>query len=321
VTGGWRPCASIATLRQRAGLVEAVRRFFASRGLLEVQTPIAVRHAVTDPQLASFVVQAGPDRFLHTSPEYAMKRLLAAGSGDIWQMTHAFRDDERSALHNAEFTIVEWYRVGFGLEQIALETCALVNAMLEAAGHPARKVESVRYADAIAAATGLDPLSAPVEQLRDASIAAGFIAGSARDATRDELLDFLVALHVGPALGRGTLAWLHHYPASQAALARLDPDDPRTALRFEVYADGIELANGFVELAAAPVQRARFEADLAERRRRGLTQPAIDECLLTALECGLPDCAGVALGFDRAAMIALGADRISDVIAFDWDRA
>jgi elongation factor P--(R)-beta-lysine ligase len=282
---------------------------------------VLVRSTVTDPQLASFAVHAGPDRYLQTSPEYAMKRLLAAGSGDIWQLARVFRHEERSALHNPEFTMVEWYRRGFGLEQMALETCQLVNALLEAAGRPARAIEGLHYRDALATKPGFDPLSAPLDVLRDACLGAGLAQSSARGATRDELLDFLMAVRVGPGLGADCLTWLHHYPASQAALARLDPDDPGTALRFEVYADGVELANGFVELASVDEQRVRFKADQAERRRRSLPEPSIDESLLAALEAGLPPCAGVALGFDRVAMLALGARRIDEVVAFGWDRA
>lgn len=317
----WRPHASIGTLRRRAALLAATRHFFDTRGLLEVETPVLGRSAVTDPQLASFAVQAVPERYLQTSPEYAMKRLLAAGSGDIWQLAHVFRQEERSALHNPEFAMVEWYRLGFGLEEMALETCQLVNALLVAGGQPARAIRGLHYRDALSAELGFDPFPAQDGLLRDACLGAGLAASSARDATRDELLDFLIAVRVGPGLGAGCLTWLHHYPASQAALARIDPADPGTALRFEVYADGVELANGFVELASVDEQRARFEADLAERRRRSLPEPAIDESLLAALQAGLPPCAGVALGFDRVVMLALGARRIDEAVAFGWDRA
>jgi lysyl-tRNA synthetase class 2 len=182
-------------------------------------------------------------------------------------------------------------------------------------------VQWLHYRDALLPLLHHDPLTADISLLRETSLAAGLAASSAHDATRDELLDFLIALRVGPQLGHGNLTCLHHYPASQAALAQLDAQDPRTALRFEVYADGIELANGFVELARADEQRARFNADIAERRRRGLPTPDIDEALLAALDAGLPACAGVALGFDRAAMLALGASHIREVLAFDWEHA
>jgi elongation factor P--(R)-beta-lysine ligase len=320
-TADWRPGATAETLRRRAGLLEATRSFFAARGLLEVETPVLVRSAVTDPQLASFTVGTSPERYLQTSPEHAMKRLLAAGSGDIWQLARVFRQEESSTVHNPEFTMVEWYRLGFDMEELALETCQLVNALLVAAGQPARGIQGVHYRDALASELGFDPLSAAAGSLRDACRGAGLAASSAHGATRDDLLDFLMAVRVGPRLGARDLTWVHHYPASQAALARIDPEDPGSALRFEVYADGVELANGFVELASPGEQRARFEADRAERRRRSLPQPPVDESLLAALQAGLPPCAGVALGFDRVVMLALGARHIDEVIAFGWDRA
>lgn len=166
-----------------------------------------------------------------------------------------------------------------------------------------------------------DPLTASRETLAGLAARHGLASSSITGASRDDLLDFLVAVVVGPQLGQDRLTCLHHFPASQAALAQLDEADPRTALRFELYAQGIELANGYVELASATEQRRRFEADRDERQRRGLPLPAIDERLLAALQSGLPACAGVALGFDRVAMLALGAGRIDEVLAFPWSRA
>ena len=317
----WRPSATPATLRRRAGLLRAMRGFFEARNLLEVETPLAVRHAVTDPQLASFRLDTTPPRYLQTSPEYAMKRLLAAGSGDIWQLARVLRDDERSRLHNPEFTLLEWYRLGFDLQRIGAETCALINTLLQAGGAATRPVESLSYRDGFVRILQLDPFATATDALRARAVQEGLATGSARQATRDELLDFLVAVRVGPSLGAGHLTLLHHYPASQAALARLDPAEPQTALRFEVYADGIELANGFVELGSSDEQRARFKADLAERKRRALPLPDIDEPLLAALAQGLPACAGVAVGFDRVAMLALGAGHIDEVLAFSWEKA
>ena len=317
----WRPAASIDALRQRAGLLAATRAFFAQRRVLEVETPLALRHAVTDVQLASLGVGTDPPRWLHTSPEYAMKRLLAAGSGDIFQICHVFRAGESGRLHNPEFTMVEWYRLDFGLPQIMQETAALVATLLETGGRTAPPVEQLSYAAAFERALGCDPLVAPAATLAALSRRHGLAESSLAGASRDDLLDFLVAVVVGPRLGRGQLTCLHHFPASQAALAQLDAAEPRTALRFELYAEGIELANGYVELASAAEQQRRFEADLQERRRRGLTLPAVDRHLLAALESGLPSCAGVALGFDRVAMLALGARHIDSVLAFPWDRA
>ncbi|MFO7325566.1 MAG: EF-P lysine aminoacylase EpmA [Pseudomonadota bacterium] len=318
---GWRPSASPETLRRRARLLATAREFFAARGVLEVETPVALQHPVTDVQIASMALQGEPPRWLQTSPEYPMKRLLAAGCGDIYQICHVFRAGESGRLHNPEFTLVEWYRLGFDLEQIMRETAALAAALLEAGGAAAPPFEALSYAQAFQRELGCDPLSAPQQALARLAAEHGLTAGSIAGASRDDLLDFLVAVVVGPRLGRGTLTCLHHYPASQAALAELDADDPRTALRFELYAGGIELANGYVELASAEEQRRRFTADLAERRRRGLPEPSIDDRLLAALEAGLPRCAGVAMGFDRVAMLALGATHIDEVLAFPWDRA
>ena len=320
----WRPTASLAALQRRAQLLQSVRGFFAARGLLEVETPVVVRHGVTDVQLQSATVgdaRGAPAGFLHTSPEYAMKRLLAAGSGDIWQLCHVMRAGERGRLHNSEFTLLEWYRVGFDMDALIDEVAALADAVMVAAGGRARRIERLTYAAAFERELGLDPLQASLEQLRAAAAPLDMAPATLKSLSRDDLLDLLVGLRIGPRLGRERWTFLTHYPASQAALARLDPQDPRVAHRFELYADGVELANGFHELADAREQRARFEQDLAERARRGLPGLAIDTALLAALEQGLPDCSGVALGFDRLVMLALGAERIEDVIAFPAERA
>ena len=320
----WRPSASRARLIERATLLARAREFFARRGVLEVDTPFIVSTAVSDAHVHSASVQLVSERgapaqfFLHTSPEYAMKRLLAAGSGDIYQICHVARAFESGRLHNPEFTLIEWYRLGFSLDALMSEVDALVRLLLgeQARG---RGSERLSYRDAFLGATGLDPLAAPAEALAAASVAAGLHAG--RDTGRDECLDFLMGTVVGPRLGRDSLTFVYGYPASQAALARLDPADPRTAQRFELYADGIELANGFHELAAAAEQRARFEQDALERRRRGLPVHAPDEQLLAALASGLPDCSGVALGFDRVLMLASGAAHIREVLSFTTGQA
>jgi elongation factor P--(R)-beta-lysine ligase len=317
----WRPTASLAALRQRALLLEAVRAFFRARGVLEVETPVASTAAVTDAQIDSLRLAGTPARWLQTSPEYPMKRLLAAGSGDIYQLCRVFRAGEQSPLHNPEFTMVEWYRLGMDLPAIMMETAALAAVLLATGGRTGIPVETLSYADAFQRELQCDPLTASREQLASLAGAHGLATNSIADATPDQLLDFLVATQVGPRLGRGQLTCLHHFPSSQAALAQLDSADPRTALRFELYAEGVELANGYVELADPVEQRQRFTADLAERRRRGLADPAMDERLLAALTHGLPACAGVALGFDRMVMLALGATRIAEVMAFPWERA
>ena len=315
----WRPCASRARLARRAELMARVREFFAARGVLEVDTPLLVNAPVSDVHIHSATVrlaQDAPSFFLHTSPEYAMKRLLAAGCGDIFQVCHVVRGFESGRLHNPEFTLVEWYRVGFSLEQLMDEVDELVRALLGAAGTQ-RHAERLTYREAFLRELSLDPLSASAAQLAQAAAPLGLTAA----AGRDELLELLMGARVGPRLGQGALTFVHGYPASQAALARLDPADPRTARRFELYCDGIELANGFHELASALEQRARFAADNAERARLGLPVQPLDERLLAALAAGLPDCAGVALGFDRTLMLAAQAACIDEVLPFPTHRA
>ncbi len=321
MTVPWRPTATRAMLEQRALLLARARRFFADGGVLEVDTPMVVNAPVTDVHIHSARVDLGPGAtqpyFLHTSPEYAMKRLLAAGMGDIYQICHVVRGFERGRFHNGEFTLIEWYRVGFTLDDLMSEVDALVRALLgpAATGHTS---ERITYREAFLRELQLDPFTASVRELQDAARKLGFAAS---DAERDELLELLMGAAVGPRLGVKALTFVHGYPATQAALARLDPHDPRAALRFELYCDGMELANGFHELASAAEQRARFNKDIAERHRTGSPAFHPDEFLLAALEHGLPECSGVALGFDRTLMLATGARSIDDVLPFPTERA
>lgn len=317
----WRPTAAREMLQMRAALLARARGFFAARGVLEVDTPIVVNAPVTEMHIhsAQVTLDGGGEKrrfFLHTSPEYAMKRLLAAGVGDIYQICHVVRALERGRLHNAEFTLIEWYRQGYSLDALMSEVEALVREFL-GRSH-ARASTRVSYREAFLDALALDPFTAPLTDLAEHARRAGF-GGVTTD--RDELLELLMGTIVGPRLGQDGLTFVYGYPASQAALARLDPEDPRAAQRFELYCDGIELANGFHELAAAREQRDRFGRDVAERRRLGLPEAAIDERLLAALEAGLPDCCGVALGFDRTVMLAVGAERIDAVLPFPIERA
>ena len=315
----WKPAASRQVLAMRAQLLARTRAFFEARAVLEVDTPLLVNAAVTDVHLHCAQVRLEPQGatyYLHTSPEYAMKRLLASGSGDIYQICHVVRARERSRLHNAEFTLIEWYRLGFTLEALMQEVEALAHALLGPV--LAAPAERLSYAQLFARSLGLDPFASPLAELAQAARGLGYTAAHA---TRDELLDVLMAARIGPQLGHERLAFVHGYPASQAALARLDPCDSRCARRFELYGSGIELANGFEELADPAEQRARFESDRAERARRGEQAPASDERLLAALAAGLPACAGVALGFDRLVMLACGARHIDQVLAFPLERA
>jgi lysyl-tRNA synthetase class 2 len=323
----WRPSASRERLALRATLLARTRAFFAARQVMEVDTPALVNAAVTDPHIHSLPVDlrggmpapavAPPALFVHTSPEYAMKRLLAAGMGDIYQICHVARGFEQSRLHNTEFTLVEWYRLGFDLGALMDEVEALVRELCPAHPALALSAERLSYREVFQRHTGLDPLEATIAQLLQVIAHLGY-----RDAgPRDELLDLIMGAVIGPELGHACLTFIHGYPASQAALARLDPADPRTAQRFELYLAGIELANGFHELAAAHEQRARFAQDLRERRQRGLPVHRMDERLLGALAAGLPDCAGVAVGFDRVLMLAAGAAHIEEVLPFPTQTA
>ena len=316
----WRPTSSLEAIRRRAQALRWTREFFHERGVLEVETPAMVNAAVSDVNLGSVRVEMpGRDAplFLHTSPEYAMKRLLAAGSGDIYQVCHVYRGAERGRQHNPEFTMLEWYRLGFSLDELMDEVGQLVRGLLR----EELPVEMLSYREAVATHAGFDPLDAPDAELIRAVEVLGMDGAHSRSASRDELLDLIVGAQVGPALGANALTFVHGYPASQAALARLDSTDPRVALRFELYHRGIELANGYHELSEITEQRQRFGNDQELRRRRGLPVNPLDPNLLAALEAGMPDCAGVALGFDRVLMLAMGAASIDDVLAFPVERA
>jgi elongation factor P--(R)-beta-lysine ligase len=321
----WRPGAAREQLVARARLLARVREFFATRGVLEVDTPTIVNAAVSDVHIHSAVVEFAPVTpgspptrlFLHTSPEYAMKRLLAAGVGDIYQVCHVARALESGRVHNPEFTLLEWYRVGFSLGQLMDEVELLVRGVLGSSAEAS--AERLSYREVFLRELGLDPFEATTAQLARAAAPLDLNPGTPLD--RDGYLELLMGSLIGPRLGKQRLTFIYGYPASQAALARLDPVDPRSAYRFELYARGIELANGFHELAAPAEQRARFEADNAARHRAGLPVHDLDERLLAALASGLPDCAGVALGLDRLLMLASGARHIDEVLAFPTRRA
>lgn len=324
----WRPSADLSVLRLRAELLAQIRAFFAARGVLEVETPALSAVAITDPHLASFKTcysgpgsQHGRPLYLHTSPEFAMKRLLAAGSGCIYQIARVFRDGEAGSRHNPEFTLLEWYRVGFDHHRLMDEVAELVGMLL--AGRLAlAEPERLSYRQIFQHHLNLDPHRATVADLaacaetRNISIPTGMPPDDP-----DPWLDLLLTHCVEPRLGSGRLTFVHDYPASQAALARLRPDDPPVGERFELYINGIELANGFHELGDAVEQRRRFAQENAARRAVGLPIMPVDEHLLAALEFGLPDCAGVALGFDRLVMLATRKTSLAEVLAFPLDRA
>ena len=323
----WRPSAAPGALQLRARLNAALRAFFAGRDVLEVETPILSQAGNTEPNIASFHVEftghadAGPRRrWLRTSPEYPLKRLLAAGVGDCYELGRVFRDGEAGGRHNPEFTMLEWYRVGWDHLQLADEVVEVVQLALALVGRSATPVHT-SYRDLFRDHLGLDPMRAPVEQLR----AALAIDIDPSGLERDDWLDLLITHRIQPGFADDSIVVLHGYPASQAMLARVSEDgeaDPaQVAERFEVFLGPLELANGYHELQDAQEQAGRFENDRARRRARGDVEPGVDHNLLDALRHGLPSCAGVALGVDRLLMTMLGTGRIADVLAFDFARA
>ncbi len=298
-------------------MLAQARRFFEERGVLEVDTPRLSEAPVSDPHIECLSTEPGPGRprrYLQTSPEYFMKRLLCAGWPDIYEIGKVFRDGESGSRHQPEFTLVEWYRRGFGLAEMRQETASFIAALLEPRTLAAPP-EYLDYGAAFARHAGVDPLRAGIDALSAAAGADARMANALGD-DRDAWLDLLLTRCVAPAFAHDRLTVLSHYPASQAALARLCPSDPAVADRFEVFLGDLELANGFVELRDAAEQRRRFEADLEKRRRNGQPVGPLDRRFLAALESGLPECAGVAAGFDRLLMINEMTDDIRRVQTF-----
>ncbi len=319
----WRPDAPIENLRRRAQILADIRRFFAARAVLEVETPALSHRAVSDPFIDSIEADyapfpGGPAQrlYLQSSPEYAMKRLLAAGSGAIYQLGRAYRNGESGGRHNPEFTMLEWYRPDFDDRALMDEVEALVCAVL--ALPPIRRVT---YKTLFLEHLGLDPGTAPLDALR--ARARAEIDVTMDDEDRDSWLNLLMSHLIEPALEGQGAVFVHDFPASQAALARLRPGAGGTpvAARFELYVNGMELANGYHELTDATEQARRFEADQRSRAALALPQRPTEGRLVDALAQGMPDCAGVALGVDRLVMLALGTTSIRDVIAFAYDRA
>lgn len=318
VTQAWQPTASLAAMRARAQLYQHIRQFFAARQVLEVETPILSAAAVPEPAIAPLHTRYhGADLFalfLQTSPELPMKRLLAAGSGAIFQIAKVFRDGEAGRLHNPEFSLLEWYRPAFSQADLLQEISELLQLVLGCA--PAT---CLSYCRAFETYVGCCPLSAPLTLLQQRVKALGYNAAETLE--RDACLQLLVSYLVEPHLGIQAPVFLTDFPATQAALARKKPDNPQLAARFEVYYHSIELANGFEELTDAKEQRQRFEAELAQRANLGLPQYPLDEHFLAALAAGMPACSGVALGLDRLLMLQLGVNHIHDVLTFPIDNA
>jgi lysyl-tRNA synthetase class 2 len=336
----WRPdrfAARRGRLEQRGRILAAVRSFFAARGYLEVDTPALQVSPGLEPHLRAFKTllhdpgdNRTTERYLHTSPEFAMKKLLVAGVPRIWQLAHVFRDGERSATHHPEFSMLEWYRVGATYRDLMDESALLIGTCQKAAAAEAlvwrgktadarRPWQRLSVAGAFQKhcgidllATAPDPLAPDLERL---AAAAGHLGVAPHPGDDWEALYFRIFLErIEPFLGLGTPTILYDYPLSMAALSRRSAADPRIAERFEIYVCGLELANAFGELTDPEEQRSRFLAEQAKKRALyGATYP-IDEDYLAALDCGLPECAGIALGFDRLVMLATGADDIEEVL-------
>lgn len=306
----WRPAATLQVVRERARVYRQIRTFLNTRGCLEVETPVLMPTTNTDVQVGSLELSGCERRlFLQTSPEYAMKRLLAAGSGSIFQIAHAFRQDERGQRHNPEFSLLEWYREGYDYQQLMDEMELLITTLSLRHCNFSR----ITYRQLFAQSLQLKIDDISLDDLRS-ECARRVPDCDSKTLDFDQCLDLLLALVIAPEM-RG-YQFVYDYPRSQAALARISASDSDIAERFELFYDGVELANGFSELTDADLQRARFEADNSLRAQQGLPQYDIDECLLAALEHGLEDCAGVALGLDRLLMVLLDLDSIDQVLTF-----
>ncbi len=311
----WRPTAVPAQLQARARLLRDIREFFLNLDLIEVETPMISTAGNTDPAIQS--IRTSDGGYLRTSPEFPLKRLLAAGSGDIFELGRVFREGECGRSHNPEFTMLEWYRTGFSYQQLMDEVAVLVR-------HCGRgkfdqwPQQMLSYRELFLHYVDIDPFSAN-EQLLSARAKEHGIEDI--DLDRKQWLDLLISMVIQPALPKECLTFVYDFPVDQAALARIRQGNPPLAERFELYLGPTELANGYQELTDHREQRQRFDADNSQRLKRGLEAYEIDHHLLNAMEHGLPECAGVALGVDRLLMAICGADSISEVTAFPFSRA
>ena len=322
----WEPSCSMALMRFRAQMLSELRAFFFDKDVMEVETPLLCQGIGTDPNLDFFKFQntqflPTAPLFLQTSPEFAMKRLLAAGSGSIFQICKAFRNGEAGRFHNPEFTMLEWYRVGFDLQQLMDEIDELLHFLLDRY-LPLGKTERITYAAAFREHAGIDPLHfnlaeyiecSRINQLIDAETICG--------ADYQMWLDFLFSHLVQPSLSKHSVCMIYDYPACQASLARLKPENPRVAERVEVFINGIELGNGYYELSDAVEQQRRFEKEINERKRKGFPTMGKDQRFLSALTSGLPDCSGMAIGLDRVLMLMAGCTDIKQVLTFPINNA
>ncbi len=323
----WQPSCSLQAIAERARLNGHIRRFFGVRGVMEVETPLLGSRSVTDPALHAFTTsfklpgqRQGRSLFLQTSPEFAMKRLLAAGSGSIYQICKAFRNEESGRHHNPEFTLLEWYRVGFSLDELIGEVESLV-AELAPKECALFIPERLTYVEAFIRYLDVHPLDSSLEAL--AGIAAARNVSEAAQLCgedRSVWLDLLFSYFVQPRLGQQRLTSVYRYPALLPSLARICPDDECFVERVEIFLSGVELGNGFHELADTEEQEVRFQRDLRQRETQGLPLPETDERLLAALRHGLPDCSGIAIGLDRLLMALAQRHSLAEILAFPLDQ-
>ena len=323
----WQPTASIEMLKTRARLLSKLRAFFAEKNILEVQTPVLSHAGNTEPTIESFVIQEHENQqksiqplFLNTSPEFAMKRLLAAGSGSIYQITPAFRQDEQGRKHNPEFSILEWYRMDFDHHALMGEVNALIRFVADGYLNLERS-QFYTYQDAMKTFANIDPFDSTNTQLKEATAEAGIDVLGMDEASHDQWLDLLMSQVVEKKLPQNCPVFIYDYPATQAALAKIRQGSPDVAERFELYINGMELANGFHELSDASVQAERFHNEQIIRQKAGQQGIPADHHLIAALKHGLPECAGVAVGIDRLLMLLTNTTHIENVLTFPFDRA
>lgn len=319
----WLPSAEISVLKQRAYILKQIRDFFFERDVMEVETPSLSQTSVTDVHLYSFKTQfVGPSfhrglaLYLQTSPEYAMKRLIATGSGAIFQICKAFRNEESGKHHNPEFTMLEWYRPNYDHFALMDEVDLLIQRVL-----CCEVAQRITYQTAFKSVLAIDPLNASLDELKQLCRQHGFADVADDEANIDTLLQLLFSMLVEPEIGQESPCFIYDFPASQAALAKINSTNPAVADRFELYYKNMELANGFNELTDAQEQLKRFEQDNCKRKKMGLSEVKPDLNLIAALEHGLGQCAGVALGIDRLIMLAVNKESIKQVISFDISRA
>ncbi len=320
----WQPSASIETLKLRANVLKQIRQFFHERDVLEVDTPLLSHNTVTDVHLDAFESKycfdesgSAVSMYLQTSPEFAMKRLLCAGSGSIFQICKAFRNESAGRNHNPEFTMLEWYRVGFNDHDLMDEVETLLQTVLGC-----ELAKRISYQEIFQRTFNFDPLSASIEQLKHTILQHSPADDWVTDEqNKDTLLQWLFSIIIEPSLQTGPPCFVFDFPASQAALAQVNEHNPAVAHRFELYYQGLELANGYFELQDGTEQLKRFEQDNQVRASLNKPKRTIDKNLVNALEQGLPSCAGVALGLDRLLMCKTGASHIKNVISFDHARS